>query len=246
MTERPAILPDSSAAPRPAALTSPLSERALSRFGEHYILAMVLATRVFGSVGGFLVLYYVNLTTALPPVMRRHFDALGAVLVVLAVGLTVPLALWNTRALRRVLRHLRLDEPVDRELGRRAGREAVLFPSRYQLDQAVLVPLLSVVPMCLYLRVVFDAPVYILVQVTIATFLAIASVLLITFFATEHWMKPVTRRLLARGIEILFDELPASRLKRRMNVCFSLTIVVTVLMIGALANQRAKEIILKP
>ena len=244
MTERIANPPVAS--PRPPAPTASFSERALSRLGGHYIVTMVLATRVFGSVGGFLVLYYVNLTTELPPVMRGHFDVLGAAMVVLAVALTVPLALWETRALRRVLWRLRRGEPVERELGRRAGGEAVLFASRFQLDQAVLVPLLSVLPMCLYLRIVFEAPAYILVQVTIATFLAIASVLLITFFASERGMIPVTRRLLAQGIDVPFDELPASRLKRRMNVCFSLAIVVTVLMIGALANQRAKDIIRKP
>ena len=218
-------------------------EWAFKKLGSHYILAMTLATRVIGSLGGSLVLYYVNLTTHLPPLMRHHFDVAGAYLVAFAVSLTIPLALWETPRLRAALRRLGKGEAVPDEIARRAGREAVLFPGRNQIDQAILVPLTSVLPMCIYLRVAFGAQPYVLVQVTIAGFLAIAAVLLSTFFLAERWMVPVTRHLLDNGVAIPFDELPQSRLQRRMNVCFGLITIVTALMIGALANQRANDLI---
>lgn len=221
-------------------------ESLFKKLGSHYIVAMTLATRLIGSFGGALVLYYVNLTTHLQPEMRRHFDLAGAVLVVFAVSLTVPLALWETPRLRKALWNLLHGQEVSDELGRRAGREAVTFASRNQLDQAILVPMAAVLPMCIYLRWRFDAPPYVLVQVAIAGFLAISGVLLTTFFLAERWMAPVTRYLLDQGVAIPFDELPQSRLQRRMNVCFGLITVVTALMIGALANQRAKDLISQP
>ena len=223
-----------------------IMNQAFQRFHEHYILVMMLATRVVGSIGGSLVMYYVNLTTALPPVMRRHFIVLGLAMVSIAVAATIPLALWDTRRLRRVLRMLRTGEEIDSFSAEKAGREAVTFARQHQLHEAIMVPFLSVVPMCIYLRCAFGASPNVLLQVTIAGFLAIAAVSLITFFANERWMMPVTQHLLDRGIAIDFDRLPASQLQRRMNVCFLLTIVVTALMIGALANQRAADIIKSP
>ncbi len=221
-------------------------ESIFKKFGSRYIIVMFLCTRVIGVFGGFLVLYYVNLTTQLPPAVRRHFDIAGLILVPLAVGATIPLALWETAQLRSVLHRLLRGEAVDPALGVRASREAVLFPSRNQLDQAIVVPLLSVVPMDIYLRLQFNAQPYVLIQVAIATFLAVAAVLLTTFFLAERWMAPVTRFLLDQGIRIPFDELPPSKLQRRMNVSFGLITIMTALMIGALANQRAADLIQSP
>ncbi|HUY93119.1 MAG TPA: ATP-binding protein [Pirellulales bacterium] len=217
-----------------------------NKLGSRYILAMTLITRVVGAFGGALVLYYVNLSTHLAPEMRRHFDLAGAVLVALAVLSTILLALWETPGLRKALWRLRRGQPLPDDLARQAGREAVTFASRNQLHQAILVPMLTVVPMCIYLRWRFDVQPYVMVQIAIATFLAICGVLLTTYFLAERWMAPVTRYLLDQGVAIRFDELPQSRLQRRMNVSFGLITIVTALMIGALANQRAKDLISQP
>lgn len=221
-------------------------ERVFNKLGSRYILAMTVVTRLVGAFGGALVLYYVNLTTHLSPELRRHFDLAGAVMVALAVSATIPLALWETSRLRKALWRLQRGQAVPDDLARWAGREAVTFASRNQLHQAILVPMLSVAPMCIYLRWMFAAQLYVLVQISIATFLAICGVLLTTFFLAERWMAPVTRYLLDQGVAIRFDELPQSRLQRRMNVSFGLITIVTALMIGALANQRAKDLISQP
>ena len=41
-------------------------DRLLTRCGQHFILVMMLGTRVFGTVGGLLVIYYVEFTMKLP------------------------------------------------------------------------------------------------------------------------------------------------------------------------------------
>src|SRR5436190_11099607 len=110
--------------------TEPMIEWAFAKLEKNYILVMTIATRIFGSVGGFLVLYYVNFTTRLPEEMRRHFDLLGAGMVVIAVAGTVPLAMSKTRGLRRVLRKMRAGQPLSVVESDRAAREAVLFPAR--------------------------------------------------------------------------------------------------------------------
>jgi signal transduction histidine kinase len=221
-------------------------ERLYRKFGAHYILVMMLFTRILAFVGGGLVIYYVNLTLSLPPQMHRHF-VLGALVVIpVAVLLTVLLALRETKELRIVLKRLRLREPIDLTLGREAGRQAVLFPGRHVFNEALLDPCVTIVPLSLFLWLLDDAPFHVLAQVAIAGFLGISAVLITTFFISERWLAPVIRDMLNRGVSIPFDELPVSRLHVRMNVCFSVTILVTALMIGALANQRAMDIVRNP
>jgi ABC-type branched-subunit amino acid transport system permease subunit len=114
--------------------------RLFDRLGRHYILAMLLATRLPGSVGGLLVVYYINLTVTFPEPMRNRFVTVCALVVVLAIVLALLLARWETRHLGKVLRLLRDGETPDRETALKAGREAVIFPVRHHRNEAWLVP----------------------------------------------------------------------------------------------------------
>src|SRR5581483_5303148 len=109
-----------------------------------------------------------------------------------------------------------------------------------------VVPLTSCLPLCLYMYFFVHAPLHVMLQIVMAAFMGTAVVLLMTFFLSERWMVHVTRYLLERGVAIPFDSLPATKLSVRLTVCFILTIVVATLMIGALANQRALDIIRNP
>ncbi|MEX2559052.1 MAG: ATP-binding protein [Pirellulales bacterium] len=224
----------------------PLIDRLLRRFAQHYIVLMMIATRLSGSVGGVLVVYYVNLTLTLPPVIRRHFQLSAIAVVAVAVTMTIFVACWETRALRRVLRMLAGGQRPDRELALAAGREAVLFPVRHHRYEAWLVPTVTWLPVVLILRFVDQASADILTNVTLAVFMGIGLALMSTFFIIERCMQPVIRYLLDHGLPIDFDALPASRLRSRMNLCFGLVILITSLMIGTLARQRASDIIQKP
>src|ERR1700736_1677949 len=115
-----------------------LSDRLLRRFGHHYVLVLMLASRLLSSIGGAAVVYYVNLTLNLPQRVRDHFHVVAALAVAASVTLTVLLALWETRHLRRVLRRLRQGQAVAPALATLAGREAVLFPGRHHRNEAWL------------------------------------------------------------------------------------------------------------
>src|SRR3954468_12413474 len=78
-----------------------LSERLLRKLGRHFILAMMIGTRLSGSIGGVLVVYYVNLTLNLSGPIRYHFQAMAIAVVLAAVLATVILALLETRHFRR-------------------------------------------------------------------------------------------------------------------------------------------------
>jgi signal transduction histidine kinase len=220
-----------------------MTEWLYRRCGSRYVSVMMLMTRLIGSVGGTLVIYYVLFTTQLPADVRRHFIDAGIVLVPFAVAATFPLALWNTRTLRRVLNQLRAGLPLTARERSRAVLEAVTFPRRQNTGEAVLVALCSVVPMSIYLWWVCDPRPLVYLQITIATALAIAGVLLITFFASERWMQVVVRDLCQHGVPVDFHAMPRSRLQTRMVVCFGLISMLTSVMIAALANQRALDII---
>ncbi|HTI52406.1 MAG TPA: ATP-binding protein, partial [Planctomycetaceae bacterium] len=221
-------------------------ERAFQKLGSYYILTMMVSSRIVGSVGGGLVIYYVNLTTTLLPDVRHKFEIWGSIFVSLAVVVTVVLAILETRALRSVLYRMERGLPVDPQLAEQAGREAVLFPGRHHKFETVFVPLFSSVPLCAYMWLVVGVSRHVVTQIFIGSLMGIATVLMITFFASERWMVPVIRYLLDHGVPIRFEELPTGRIAWRMTICFGLTIAVTAFMIGGLAYQRVTDIGLYP
>ncbi|MBI3466222.1 MAG: response regulator [Planctomycetes bacterium] len=224
----------------------PLPERLLERFGPHYILWMMVSTRLCGSIGGLLVLYYVNITLTLPPLIRYHFAVMALVVVVLAVSLTVWAGMTETRKLRTVLKLLRDGQPVDPALAHQASRQAVLFAARHHWLEAWLVPVSTQGPMLVFLKVVDNASRTILVNISLAACMATVMALMSTYFAIDYLMKPVIRHLLRRGVPIAFDSLPMSRLRSRLILCFTLIMLVAALMISTLAKERAVDLVANP
>jgi signal transduction histidine kinase len=220
-----------------------MAERLLRRFGRHYILVMMILTRIFGSVGGLLVIYYVELTLDLPDIIRSHFRIAAGVVVVIGCSLTVLFALWQTRTLRQVLGKMHVGEPVGPREAAVAGREAVVFVGEHHRHEAWLVPASTLLPVLVFLKLVDNAAPSILLNITIAVFMGIAMALMSTYFAVDHAMQPVIRKLLDSGAEIEYDSMPPGRLKFRFGVCSTLIIMTTALMIGTLARQRASDIL---
>lgn len=217
--------------------------RLVRQLGEHYIVWMMIATRLCGSTGGLLVVYYVNLTLRLPHNVRRHFHILAGIVVLVAISLTVLSALWETRHLRLALARLRRGRPVGPELAAQAGREAVVFPARHHRNEAWLVPLSTLVPVLIILKELDDASWTILLNITLAVFMGIAMALMTTFFIIDQCIQPVIRHLLANGLVIDYQTLPRNRLRSRLNLCFVLIILTTALMIGTMARQRAADLV---
>ena len=215
-----------------------------NKLGPHYIFWMMVFTRIVGGTCGGLVILYVNFTIPLPP--EYHFDRVAAIVVLWTLGVTVVVAQWETRDLRATLRQLWNGKTPDPAQASRAGRQAVIFPVRHHFLEALIVPVNSCLPLCLFMAIVARAPVYVVVQIILTAFMGTSVVLLTTFFTSERWMAHVTRYLLDHKVVIPFDDLPTNKLHVRLNVCFSITIVVTAIMIGALANQRAMDIIRYP
>lgn len=223
-----------------------LGERLLRRLGPHYILVMMFLTRISGSVGGLLVIYYVELMLTLPRQIRHDFRVISIVVVTVACTLTVLLALWESRHLRVVLALLRAGQPVSPELAREAGREAVIFAGRHHRHESWLVPCSTLLPLLVLLRVFDDASTSILLNITLAAFMGTTMALMSTFFAVEHGMQPVIRYLLDQGLAIDYSTLPSSQLRVRFRVCSTLILMTAALMIGTLAWQRATDIIADP
>lgn len=216
------------------------------RLGGHYILVMMLSTRLLASLGGFLSVYYVTLMLSFNPDVEQHFIAIAGLFVSLGIVLSTLLALCYTPHTRRVLHLLRRGEPVDSELAALAGPEVILFPSRQCLREIVIDPIVIVLPICAAMRAIDGLPLRALVQTGIAGCLGIATVLLIAFFMEERWMTPLVKYLLDRGVVIDFESMPPGRLHVRLNVCVSGAVVLTAVMIGGLANQRALDIVNNP
>ncbi|HEV3006128.1 MAG TPA: hypothetical protein VGX78_16790, partial [Pirellulales bacterium] len=155
------------------------------RCGAHYPLVMMLFTRVVALVGGGLVIYYVNLTLSLDAEIQRHFEIVAMLDIVVAVCATVIMGNWELRDVRRVVGHLLLGEEVEAELAARAGRQVVLFPGRHVVREAIVDPLLCIVPLCAFLWFVDHVPLRVHAHIWIAGFLGISTVLVATFFVCE-------------------------------------------------------------
>lgn len=219
------------------------TEKMLRRLQHHYIIVMLLASRTAGAFGGLIVVYYVELMLTMPDVMRLHFRITCVIVVVLTVALTVSWALWETRSLRKALKSLARAEEIPRKISERACYEAVNFNSRHHRLEAWFVPTVCLIPVLLVLRIVDDASILIMVNVSLAAFMAICMALMSTFFAVEHCMKPVIRLLIVSDFPIDFSRVPKGRMRFRFGLCFTMIIMTTSLMNGTLARQRASDIL---
>ncbi|HWB09806.1 MAG TPA: ATP-binding protein [Pirellulales bacterium] len=216
------------------------------RLGRHYILVMMLSTRLLASLGGFLSVYYVTLMLSFPPDVERRFVMIAGCFVSLGIVFSTLMALYYTPNARQVLGLLRRGEPVEAQLAARAGPEIILFPGRQCLREIVVDPIVIVLPICLTMRTVEGLPLVAMVQTGIAGCLGIAAVLLMAFFMEERWLTPLVQYLLDHGVPIDFDSMPPGRLHVRLTVCVGGAVVLTAVMIGGLANQRALDIINNP
>lgn len=216
------------------------------RLGGAYILAMMLSTRLVASLGGSLSVYYVTLMLTFSPDVERHFFLLAAWYVSWGIVFSALLGLYYTPNTRRALNLLREGRRLDPDLAAKVGPEIVLFPGRQCRREMLIDPPLIVLPICAGMRVLDGVSLPALVQTGIAGCLGIAAVLLISFFMEERWLGPLVRYFVERGVPVDFDAMPASRLHVRLNVCVSSAVVLTAVMIGGLANQRAEDIINNP
>ena len=155
-----------------------MAERLFRCLGPHYILVMMLLTRLAGTVGGLLVIYYVELTLEMPDVIRTQFRIAAGIVVVIGCALTVLLAMWETRQVRAVLRLLREGAAVDGALLARAGRDAMIFLARHHRHEAWLVPCSTLVPVLIYLWSFEEASLALLENITVAVFMGIAMALM--------------------------------------------------------------------
>ena len=187
----------------------------------------MIASRLFGSVGGLLVIYYVELALSMPETIRMHFRISSIFVVVLGCTLTVLLALWETPSVRRVLRCLKDGEPVDDDSLSEATREAVTFVGRHHRHEAWLVPCSTLVPLLIILKLLDDASLNVMLNISLTVFMGISMALMSTFFAVEHFMQPVIRRLLESGTPIDYKLVPPGRLQLRLGVCSTLIIMTT-------------------
>jgi len=221
-------------------------EQLFDRLGPRYLPAMFVATRLSGSTGGALVVYYVNLTVTLPEPTLSRFIFTCASVVLLAVILSLLFALWETRHLSVVLKQLFAGEEPDPAMAELAGREAVVLPSRHHWNESWLVPASTLVPVLVVLHFSERVQAATMMNVTLAALMGTGLALMATFFIMERAMEPVVRYLLDKGVAIRFERLPSNHLRNRLNLCFGLVILITALMIGTLASQRAADIIKQP
>jgi signal transduction histidine kinase/DNA-binding response OmpR family regulator/HPt (histidine-containing phosphotransfer) domain-containing protein len=220
-----------------------LTDKYFQRLGHHYILVMMILTRICGLTGGLLVVFYSVLTLHMPDRIYNHFCISAFIVCAESSALTVLIALWELRYVRRVLCQIEQGKIPDPEVATRAGRDAVTFAARHHRLEAWFVPCSTLVPVLLLLGYWDHASPTVMINITLSVFMGTAMALMSHFFAVEHCMRPVIRHLLANGVSINYQALPQGSLRFRLGFCSLLIVTTTALMIGTLARQRAGDII---
>ena len=171
----------------------------LHRLKSHYLDALLLGTRITDSVGGALVVYYAHLTLRMQEPTLGRFIVACAVVVVIAILLSLVFAYWETRHLRLALKMLFDGRTPDQTTLIKAGEEAVVFPARHHWTEAWLVPSTTLLPVLIYLGCFEKVPVDTMTNVTLAALMGIGLALMATFFVIERGMQPLVRYLLDNG-----------------------------------------------
>jgi PAS domain S-box-containing protein len=227
-------------------MRKPSIDALFQKYRHHYILVMMIVTRMFGAVGGLGVIYYVDFAQNLPQPVRLHFWLICVAVCTFSILGTVLIALRDTRQLRAVLRKLDAGDAFDSAQASRAGSEAVSFPARHHWFEAWYVPVTTYVPCVTILKLIDDISPAMVENITAACTMAISMAVMCHFFATERCMQPVIKHLLDHGVPIDYASIRVGRLRFRLSVSFCLIIMTTALMIGTLARQRTAEIIQHP
>ncbi len=206
------------------------------------LLGVLVLVRLSPTVGGVLTVYYIHLNARLPPVILREF--IGAVLLTCGLAITSSFLIQylRTRHARRALGLLFGGQPVTPLVGQAAGREIVTLAVREFLTMAVLGTLIVAVPCLVYLGMFCDAGYRIVAHVAIGAFLGVVTTMTVSYFAVDALLQPVLRFFFERKVPIDFDAIRQVRVRTKLMTTFALTILVTVVMIGNLANSRAVEI----
>jgi len=190
------------------------------------------------------VIYYMELTLTLPSPLREHFPLFRRRVPFLVRGHRVR-GSPEDRTLSRVVRSLHRGEAVavsDAALAGRERRRSSIgntcsrpggYPSPAGSGHALLEGL----------RRRFDDGVD---HLTISVFIAISMTLMSTYFMLEYCMRPVLRYLLDRALRSISRRSRAASCECGSAISFALIILVTALMIGTLARQRATDIIASP
>ena len=153
------------------------------------------------------------------------------------------IALRETRNLREVMGLIFNGQPVPPEMAEKAGREAVIFPLRHHIIEMGFDHLTVLVPVLLYLGIFHDVKVHNLIHITIAGVVGITMTITFFFFIIERCMQPVYKLLIQNNIPLDFSLTRRVSIQMRMLWSYTLILLVTVIMIGALSITKASYIL---
>ncbi len=218
-------------------------EKLLARYKARYIVWFMSMTRFGGVIGASLVVYYVYLTVNLNKDQVFHFFLIALVTVTLCVTNTVLIALGETKNLRKVIGLIYDGKSISPELAGKAGKEAVIFTLRHHLIEVGFDHLTVLVPVLLYLRIFFDVGSKNLIHISVAGIVGISVTITFFFFIIERCMQPIYKLLIQNNINIDFKLTKRVSIQVRMLWSYTLILLVTVIMIGALSITKASDIL---
>lgn len=228
------------------ALLDRLVHAAYQRSPARFVMVLVAVTRIFAIVAGCACIYYVNLTMGLSGHLQLAFDVSAVSAILFAAIVTSWLAIRESRPLRRALRGISDQEHLSQWTLDLAVKNAVMLPGRMVKLESIIDPFITIIPICLMIRVGAHASFLIMAQVAVAGFLGLSCIILSTFFFTERCLSVVISDLTRRGAVLDQTGIPVSTLGQKMNTSFGITIAVTAMTIGGLAVQRSMMIAANP
>ena len=213
---------------------------------QHSVAFVFLLTRLFAIFAGFGCVYYVDLTVGLQDQAQMAFvvSAIGAIL--FAAVVTFFVAMHESKPLTSVLQQIHHGHSVSQKALNDAVKNAVLLPGKMVKLESLIDPFITILPICISIRLWTGAEFSTLFQVAIAGFLGLSCIILASFFFTERFLGQLIEDLVNRGARLDVTGIPPSTLKQKMNTSFGVTIAVAAMTIGGLAIQRSLSIANNP
>lgn len=208
-----------------------------------YIFYILCVTRLCTIAGASFVVYYVHLNTILPGDLLINFIYIAALTVIISTSLSLYIPWLRTHHLRLTLTQLSQKDLSKKSYFKQAGQEASSLAIISFYTDLILGIFICLIPCLIYLTLIHQAPLRLLVHLTIGGLLGIVITVTITYFTLEKLMCPVLETLYLNGIQIRHSLFYKFGVQAKILVYMLLTAVCTLTMIDALVFQRINDIL---
>ncbi len=207
---------------------------------ENYFRSLLILTRFFPSfIAGFITIYYINLNASLPQETFNQFRLFSVVIIVLSMIVTALYGISYLRDYPKLIRNLKNSKSNFSQTANRI----VTFPMKQLIFEAWYGILSIPATVWLVSTLFLDFPAHAAFHLMVGGSMAVFITIFFNHLIFDRAIHEPLAFLFQHNIHVDFDKAKKFSLKTKLILSFFLVTLPTVLMVGALANQKALDIL---